>query len=173
MSQMEAQFLKDWIERNADFVGMYPFDRIYRQLIEVLKDGFVDSDESADLHDTLARFVGGEAYSAEGQTASRSTSLPLDNPCPIIHYTGTMFVVTGTFSFGARSAVHAAIEGRGSEVSSSPTRKTNYLVIGDLGSRDWINSNAGRKIEKAVQLREDGYPLAIISEAAWLASLSP
>src|SRR5690606_34025526 len=61
VSQKEAEFLRDWIERNAEYVGLYPFDRIYRQLTAVLQDGFIDADESADLHDTLIRFVGGEA----------------------------------------------------------------------------------------------------------------
>jgi hypothetical protein len=36
-------------------------------------------------------------------------------------------------------------------------------VIGDLGSHDWINSNGGRKIEKAVALRSEGHPVAIIA----------
>ena len=171
VSQMEAEFLKDWIERNADFVGMYPFDRIYEQLSAILRDGFIDPDESADLHDTLIRFVGGEAYSPEGETASRSTTLPVDEPEPGIVYLGSAFVVTGTFAHGHRSAVHAAIEARGGVNSASPSRKTRYLVIGELGSRDWINSNAGRKIEKAVQLRQEGNPLAIVTELHWARSL--
>jgi NAD-dependent DNA ligase len=173
ISQMEAEFLKDWIERNAEFVGLYPFDLIYRQLTAVLQDGFIDADESADLHDTLIRFVGGEAYDTEAQTASMSTTLPVDDPCPSIFYPDHTFVVTGTFSYGARAVVHAEIGSRGGLVSSSPSKKTNFLVIGDLGSRDWINSNAGRKIEKAIELRDGGYPLAIVAESHWVQSLDP
>lgn len=171
VSQLEAQFLKEWIERNAEFTGVYPFDRIYSQLSAILRDGFVDEDESADLHDTLVRFVGGEAFSEQGQTASRSTTLPVDDPEPVIEFPGAVFVVTGTFLHGERASVHAAIEQRGGASSGSPSRKTRYLVIGELGSRDWINSNAGRKIEKAVQLRAGGHPIAIISEAHWTRSL--
>lgn len=167
VSQMEAQFLKDWIERNAQFIGLYPFRQIYAQLSAILRDGFVDEDESADLHDTLVRFVGGEAFDAKAQTASRSTTLPVDDPEPLVEFTGAVFVVTGTFVHGERARVHAAIEERGGLSGSSPSKKTRYLVIGELGSRDWINSNAGRKIEKAVSLRSEGHPVAIITEGHW------
>ena len=167
VSQMEAQFLKDWIERNAEFIGLYPFGQIYAQLSAILRDGFIDEDESADLQDTLVRFVGGEAFDAKAQTASRSTTLPVDDPEPHVEFTGAVFVVTGTFVHGERALVHAAIEQRGGLSSASPSKKTRYLVIGELGSRDWINSNAGRKIEKAIALRSEGHLVAIITEEHW------
>ena len=172
VNQQEAEFLKDWIERNAPFVKEYPFAQIYRVLTEILRDGVIDQDESADLHDTLIRFVGGEAFDEEAQTASRSTALPIDEPEPVITYPGSVFVVTGTFSFGARKLVTKEIVCRGGELGSTPSRKTRFLVIGELGSRDWINSNAGRKIQKAVELRSEGHPLAIVSENCWLQSLN-
>lgn len=171
VNQQEAEFLKGWIERNADFVGLYPFDRIYRQLTDTMRDGFLDHDESADLMDTLVRFVGGEAHDHQTQTASLSTALPLDDPEPILVYPESIFVVTGTFSYGARSSVCAAIESRGGISGAAPTKKTRYLIIGDLGSRDWKHSNCGTKIEKAIQLRDEGCPLSIVSERHWAATL--
>lgn len=171
VNQMEAEFLKDWIERNAAFVGEYPFAPIYRLLSDILRDGNIDDDESADLHDTLVRFVGGEAFDQQAQTASLSTALPLDDPHPEIVHGGSVFVVTGTFTYGPRSTVTQAIQDLGGVVAASPSKKTRYLVVGELGSRDWINSNAGTKIMKAVQLRDDGHPLSIISELHWSANL--
>jgi hypothetical protein len=41
------------------------------------------------------------------------------------------------------------------------------LVIGVFASRDWANTNFGRKIERAVKLRDSGSGLAIISEEHW------
>jgi hypothetical protein len=171
VNQQEAEFLKSWIERNADFVGMYPFDRIYRQLTDIMRDGFLDQDESADLMDTLVRFVGGEASDHRAETASLSTALPLDDPEPVIVYPDSIFVVTGTFSYGVRSLVCAEIESRGGISGASPTKKTRYLIIGDLGSRDWKHSNCGAKIERAIQLRDEGCQLAIVSERHWAATL--
>lgn len=171
VSDHEARFLKDWIERNAQFVGTYPFDVLYRLLADILSDGVIDSDESADLHDTLVQFVGGEAFDNIAQTASLSTALPLNKPQPVIVYPDAAFVVTGTFAFGPRSKVTAEIERRGGRMLAAPTMKTHYLIIGELGSRDWINSNAGRKIEKAIALREAGQRIAIVSESHWANSL--
>lgn len=171
VSQMEAHFLKGCIERNAECIGLYLFDRLYSQLSTILRDGFMDEDESRELHDTLERFVGGEAFDAIGQTVSLSTTLPVDDPEPVIEFTDAVFVVSGTFVHGERKPVHAAIEKRGGIPNASPSKRTRYFVIGELGSRDWINSNAGREIEKAVALRSDGHPLAIISEGHWSRSL--
>lgn len=171
VNQQEAEFLKGWIERNAPFVKEYPFAQIYRVLADILHDGVIDQDESADLHDTLIRFVGGEAFDDVAQTASLSTSLPIDDPEPVLVYPDSIFVVTGTFSFGARKLVTKEIESRGGELGTAPSRKTKFLVVGELGSRDWLNSNAGTKIQKAVELRGNGHPLAIVSEAHWVRSL--
>lgn len=169
--QMEAEFLKGWIERNVFFVSEYPFNRIYGLLASILEDGKIDPDESADLQDTLCRFVGGEAFDILGETASLSTTLPLCQPAPAIQFESAVFVVTGTFSFGKRRQVAQEIEARNGVLASAPSRKTSYLVIGELGSRDWLSSNAGTKIQKAVELREEGHRLAIVSEKHWASSL--
>jgi hypothetical protein len=41
------------------------------------------------------------------------------------------------------------------------------LVIGTFASRDWANTNYGRKIERAVELRQSGSGISIISEEHW------
>ncbi|MER2178524.1 MAG: BRCT domain-containing protein, partial [Stenotrophomonas maltophilia] len=171
VSQQEAEFLRGWIERNAEFVGNYPFNRIYTVLSEILADGVIDSDESADLHDTLIRFVGGEAFDANAGVAAQSSLLPVDDPEPSIVHSDRSFVVTGTFTFGARAAVNQEIQRLGGRVAGSPSRKTDFLIVGELGSRDWINSNAGRKILTAVELRDGGHPIAIVSERHWVQHL--
>lgn len=169
--EQEATFLMNWIERNSEFVEEYPFNRIYSMLSLVLADGKIDPEESADLHDTLIRFVGGEADEPFGQTASRASLLPVDVPEPAIIHLEKSFVVTGTFDYGTRSTVIAAIESRGGRTASAPSRRTDFLIIGELGSRDWINSNAGRKIQAAIALRDAGHRISIVSEAHWLTHL--
>lgn len=171
VNEMEAAFLLDWIERTGAFVHEYPFNRIYQTLSTILADGAIDADESADLHDTLVRFVGGEAFDPQAGTASLSTALPLCVPPPVVTFAGRVFVVSGTFDYGTRQAVHAAITERGGKVASNLSGKVNFLVLGTLGSRDWVNSNAGRKIQAAVELRETGSPIGIVSETHWAAAL--
>ena len=71
-------------------------------------------------------------------------------------------------AFGTRRNVMEAIEARGGTPSdSAPTRESNYLVIGVFASRDWANTNYGRKIERAVELRDSRSGIAIISEEHW------
>jgi hypothetical protein len=61
-----------------------------------------------------------------------------------------------------------AIEAKGGTPSdAAPSRDSHYLVIGIFASRDWYNTNYGRKIERAVELRDSGSGIAIISEEHW------
>lgn len=136
-----------------------------------MKDGFIDADESGDLHDTLIRFIGGEAFDEQSGAVSMSTSLPLCVPAPIIVYPERTFLVTGTFSYGTRREVHSVIESLGGRVAGNVSKKISYLLIGDLASRDWINSNAGTKIQGCVQLRNQGLPISLISERHWSTTL--
>jgi len=98
-----------------------------------------------------------------------STELPLDAPPPDpVLFSRHSFVVTWRFAYGTRRRVFEAISGLGGLPGDSPpNRDTNYLVIGTFASRDWANTNYGRKIEHAVRLRESGTGLNIISEEHW------
>jgi NAD-dependent DNA ligase len=99
--------------------------------------------------------------------ASLSSTLPLCSPAPEIAFPGALFVVTGTFAYGPRAAVVATIEQRGGEVRPSVTKKTDFLVIGEIGSQAWRHSSYGRKIEAAVTIRDSGAPLRIVAEPHW------
>ncbi|MFZ2406597.1 MAG: BRCT domain-containing protein, partial [Methylobacter sp.] len=90
-------------------------------------------------------------------------------PAPEIIFNGRAFVITGNFKLGNRRAVIQAIEELGGEVFLKNVRMdTNYLVIGDIGSAAWMHSTQGRKIEAAVELRDRGTGIAIISEAHFM-----
>ena len=61
-----------------------------------------------------------------------------------------------------------AIEARGGKPSDAPpTQESHYLVNGVFASRGWANTNYGRKIERAIMLRDTGSGLSIISEEHW------
>ncbi|QDH70867.1 BRCT domain-containing protein [Marilutibacter alkalisoli] len=175
LAQQEAEFLLDWIQRNGQFREHYPFNVLFDRLSSALVDGFLDSDEERDLLGTLTAFVGGETLVAERQVASLSTALPLDDPQPRFAWDSpdvrSGFVLTGTFAFGSRKNVADAVIERGGTVLKNPVRAMRFLVIGEIGSRDWVHSSYGRKIEKAVQLRDEGLPVSIISEAHWASHL--
>lgn len=66
------------------------------------------------------------------------------------------------FSFCALNNVTTSIS------SKNVTKKVNYLVIGELASRDWVASSHGRKIEKALVFKEKGVPVMMLSEKDWV-----
>jgi DNA ligase (NAD+) len=65
---------------------------------------------------------------------------------------GKTFVITGSLDGFSRDEATAAIEDRGGKVTSSVSKKTDYVVVGE---------NPGSKYDKAVQLG-----IAILDEAA-------
>ncbi len=56
------------------------------------------------------------------------------------------FVLTGKFVTGTRTECELEIVEHGGLTNKSPTRNTRFVVIGNLGSTGWAQSNYGRKI---------------------------
>lgn len=166
VTENEAQSLLSWLECNREHATRWPADLIYLRLREMLSDGVLDTEEQAELIDLMRDVTGGAVPIAE-RVASYSSLLPLDHPLPDVHFGGRTFCMTGKFVFGSRKQCHAVVEELGGFVDTAPTGGTSYLVIGAIGSRDWIHSTHGRKIETAVALRAKHKQLAIVSEEHW------
>lgn len=161
----EGVFLLDWIKKHFDAYDLnsYPVNTIYDRLSNTLKDGIIDNEESKELLELLTSFTGDKPIVE--QIASMSSTLPLCNPYPDVNFEDKNFCLTGAFTIGTRAKVEELIQDLGGIAQKNPTLKTNYLVIGILGSGEWIHSSYGRKIEKAVELRDiNGKDLKIISE---------
>lgn len=170
VNKSEASFLLDWLERHREFERTFPFSTLYPRVRDALQDGVLDLDEQRDLLEALAATVGGEIAAPTGSN-SLSTELPFDDPCPTILHAASVFVVTGVFTYGKRRAVCYAIESRGGVVRAAVSPKTDYVVVGEVGSRDWLHSSYGRKIQEAVDLRQAGAMISIVPERHWAASL--
>jgi NAD-dependent DNA ligase len=79
---------------------------------------------------------------------------------------------TGKFLYGSRSKVEAAIVERGGLLAANPTKKTDFLVVGSMASKDWAMTSYGRKIEYAMGLRAQGCPILVVGEEAFMAALT-
>lgn len=166
VSQSEAEFLLRWMETNQDAAHEWPANILYERIRLHLSDGFLDADEKEDLLKLITQITGGETPEA---VPSMASTLPLDDPMPDIEFDRRVFCLTGAFTVGSRDNVTKLIEGKGGKCVKAPTLSTDYLVIGIIGSRDWIHSTYGRKIETAVTLRESGKtPISIVSEEHWI-----
>ena len=122
-----------------------------------------------DLAELLEAVVGGKAGIIAGKDAA--TDLPVDRPPPKLVWPDSVFVFTGKFAFGPRTACERAVIKLRAVCERGVTKGTNYLIIGTFGSRDWVHTSFGRKIEKAVEYREAGTPLAIVAEDHWVSAL--
>jgi NAD-dependent DNA ligase len=164
--QAEAVFLQKWMEANTASITHPMVNGIYWRLKEMLVDQVLDPEEQRELFWLLQRFTG--QIPPEEELANMSTMLPVDDPQPAIEFKGRVFCFTGKFLCGARQDCQQAVLERGGRTCNTPAGHTDYLVVGTLGSTDWVHSPYGRKIEKAVDLRAGGSRIAIISEDHWV-----
>lgn len=167
VNEDEARFFAEYVRRFAQFEPVWPFTDILDRVKRIFADGVCDEEEREELKTVMQALCGHREDVEAGVT--HSTSLPFCAPLPTpIVFPGHNFVITGKFAFGARRSVIKAIESLdGVADDSTPTQQTHYLVIGFLASRDWAHANYGRKIERAVALREGGSGISIISEEHW------
>ncbi|MBB5462910.1 BRCT domain-containing protein [Paraburkholderia sp. Cpub6] len=171
VDQMEAEFLLDWMNCNRDAAELWPANVIYPRIQRALADGLLDSNEQKDLLGLLMSTVGGNTAQLRGET-SNSTSLPVTMPAPVIEFSGRTFCFTGKFNSGTRDWCHGQVSLRGGVPADSITKKLHYLVIGEIGSRDWLHSTFGAKIQKAASYAADGAGLVIVTEQHWASHLT-
>jgi NAD-dependent DNA ligase len=169
VNENEAIFFAEWVRKHAPAEPVWPFTDVLQRIERIFADGVCDAEERAELKDVMEALCGFSQEPPLLMAENLSTSLPLCMPQPHpLLFANQQFVVTGKFAYGARTAVFDAITALGGlPTDSAPTKTTNYVVIGVFASRDWINTSHGRKIEKAVQLREKGTGINIVSEEHW------
>lgn len=161
----EAELVAQWIAAHADAAEQWPINVVTARVDRIFQDGRVDDDERTELAEILSEVVGGTGGVVAGEDAA--TSLPLDSPPPEIVWPGAVVVFTGKFAFGSRAECQRSVALLGASCEGDVTRRTTHLVIGTFGSRDWVQTSFGRKIEKAVESRATtGRPI-IISEDHW------
>ena len=167
-NMQEAQFLLKWIESNSQVAEHYPFNVLYNRISEMLKDGILDDEEQKELMETMAELTGGDIPIDDADIDSMSSTLPLCKPVPSIVIEGASFVFTGIFTTGPRKKLSELVIELGGIIHDGVKKDTDFLVIGDIGSQDWVHSSFGRKIEKAIELRDQKKTgIAIVSERHW------
>lgn len=169
INQDEAEFLKNWIQRNLINLDDPVVNILYRRLNDMLSDGILDPDESRELLNLLKQFTGN--LPSNTHPFSAPSTLPLCTPAPELKWEDRVFMITGTMAFGPRKNCEVLITERGGSIGGSVCKKIHYLIVGSIGNEQWLHSSYGLKIKKAVELRESGIPIAIISEEHWQKAL--
>lgn len=149
LDEKEVLFLQNWMERNIDLRGNFPFDKIFETVGEALEDGIL---ETAELSSMLQLFK---------QIADPVASAC---SCDCFDICGKSFCLTGEFEFGNRTRVESILCEKGGIPVSSVTKKTDCLIVGSKGSEAWSNGNYGTKVKKAMELQEKGSSIQIVKE---------
>lgn len=162
ISEHEIRYLDWWLTQNGALKNNYPGRELYALVKEILSDGVITSEESTSLYKALVDFTGCDLDS--GVVDGLATRLPVDREF-LPQVEGKVFCLTGVFMAGKRSIVEDRVKSAGGIIISNITKNLDFLVIGTLSSRDWKFSSHGRKIEKAINYRdEEGAKLKIIAE---------
>ena len=168
VSNVEAQNLLKWIEVHRDAANTWPGNVLYERIVRALVDGKIDPEEEQELLEVLSKVAGGPP---DHNAPHVSEAIPFDDPVPRVEFPDRAFCLTGQFVYGARREVESCIVDRGGRISTAPSGRTNYLVIGTFGSEEWLHSSHGTKIIKAVELKRSGKPIAIVTEKHWTSHL--
>lgn len=161
--------LEKWLSNNTYLSGTYPYDELCSLVTVVLKDGKISTDEQNILKAFFSEFVDTrtsynlndrelhklkKAYNISGICAM----------CPEIDFKDKVFCFTGVTSRSKRSEIKVIVEESGGIFTNSVSRKVNYLVVGNNGNPCWMFSCYGRKVERAMQLRKEGYSIMVVHE---------
>ena len=159
----EVEFLQKWLAANVEISTQSLIHTLYRRVNEILADGMVDEEETAELLDTLERF---SSRNFELGETLKATTLPLCSPAPTLSFADKAYCFTGTFTYGQRRQCEQAVVDRGGRTGGL-TQKIDFLVIGAYATESWKHSSFGNKILQACEWRERGLPIRIVSEEHW------
>lgn len=167
VNEKEAEILRTWFMQN-DYTNNSVILDLYNNLEPILNGDSFTPQELVEILVPLENFTGEK--SEPGELAKTATS-PICVPPPIVEFVDKLFLFTGKFSYGSRSECKTLIESLGGRSLTSVTQKLNYLVLGEYATESWKHENFGQKIEKAMEYRKAGLPIAIITEEHWTLSV--
>jgi NAD-dependent DNA ligase len=164
----EAKFVFEWINLHRQVEDGVTYTDLIEELqsLEIKTRGsFEDPKMLQSVLKSVHKLVNG------GSNIPSPTDLTIDITDEIeareIIFQDRHFCFTGKLKFGPRNKAHEMTKLRNGIVADSVTNKLDYLVYGDLGSRDWSQSSFGEKIRHALCVRKSGGRLLIINEEIW------
>jgi len=166
LNDQEITFLNDWLRENEEISTTWPGKVVYTRVRDVLADGIITEQERAHLRQTLEDLIDG-TLKETAASPSLSTGVPFDD-VESMAIADNAFCFKGDFLYGPRIACERAVRERGGISLPMVEPDLDYLVIGTLASEQWAGTRHGQAIEKAIEQKESGSPISIVSEEQWL-----
>ena len=150
INEEEIINLQKWLKEHDYLKGVYPFDKIYCMVENVLADGKLSEEEKEELAIAFK-----ELYSPVSSHAEEGAQIELG---------GKTFCLSGEFSCASKSEVSKKLVEKGAIEKSGVSSKLDYLFVGGSGSAAWKFGKIGGKIAKAMELQEKGCKIQIVGE---------
>lgn len=163
----EVKMLDSWLEENEYLSTYYPYDEIRSLIISVLSDGKIDDEERERLKAFFKDFVKLSDTQLQQQIDDETAHIKIGGICtmyPDVSFDGTRFCFTGVLARAKRTELKKLITDMGGVFEDRVTHQTDYLIVGDGGNPCWAFACYGRKVEKAIGLRKEGYTLSVVHE---------
>lgn len=170
LHDLEIQFLSSWLADNQDTVQDWPGSAIAKHVREVLADGIITEFERDYLLKNL-QSLSGVDFSETGSATPEVADIPYAWDIPL-EVPGKRFCFTGSFLYGTRPECERLLAKAGGTPVNTLSRKVHYLVVGTNVSPHWVNTSYGRKIQQAMELKENGHVINIVHERHWLDALA-
>lgn len=158
----ELQFLLSWLEQHPSLIDRWPCNELYQIFAKALSSN--NNDLELEVLNIISKFTG---MASQEDDTNASTALPLDDPMPEIEFEDQGFCFTGQFENKTRKQCQDLVVSKGGYCRKDPSRNITYLIIGNKNSAAWMQSSFGRKIEKAMKLKQSGHGISILSEDHW------
>ncbi|MGL5345429.1 MAG: BRCT domain-containing protein [Plesiomonas sp.] len=166
----EIKYLNWFLSTNAALKSNYPGKNLYILVKSILSDGVITDEERSLLLQEITAFTGSNI--SEGVVDGYSTTSPVDF-IDEFNAENSKVCLTGKFLYGSRKQCESELIKCGCQIVDNITQDLDYLIIGAFSSRDWKFQSFGRKIEQAIDYRDNkGIDLKIISEEHWQSLMS-
>jgi NAD-dependent DNA ligase len=170
LNDREITMLSTWLASHPEAIADFPGTVIARAVHDVLEDGVITEAERNHLLTTLTSLASTD-FSATGSVSPEVTNLPIED-CVTVDFKNSMVCFTGEFLYGTRAACERLVLKVGAMCADNVSKKVDILVIGTRVAPDWAHTSFGRKIQRAVELQEEGHAIEIISERRMMEAIT-
>ena len=162
LNDLEVKMLSTWLASHPEATADFPGSVIARVVADTMADGVITEAERTHLLKMLTGLASTD-FSVTGSVSPEVTSLPIED-CVSIDFKNSMVCFTGEFLYGTRAACERLVLKVGAMCADNVSKKVDILVIGTRVAPDWAHTSFGRKIQRAVELQDEGHAIEIISE---------
>ncbi|MBH9740119.1 BRCT domain-containing protein [Vibrio navarrensis] len=170
ITDKEIIFLHHWLMDHPILENTWPARMLLDKTTQILDDNIITDDERLEISKMLNEVIGSPIDNGVASGMATESAFDLVDDVEIMD---KLFMFTGKFAYGSRKKCEDVTRTAGGNIGGKDvTLKTDYLVVGGTASEHWKFSSFGRKIQKAIDFRDErGTNLKIIPEQQWLDAL--